>query len=134
MWCFFKSVQVFLIDLVCFQSKRYFKKHENLLRVFSTNHSQWFLKKKVGVLERSNLPTKLLKRGLLCSNFLNLNKDQKRFRQVERCNHEVAMGKFIKCGRFTYFLHFKFLRKEILFLFHWNLMHLCENSSTCPMA
>ena len=87
----------------------------------------------MGVLERSNLPTKLLKRGLLCSNFLNLNKDQ-RFRQVERCNHEVAIGKFIKCGRFTYFLHFKFLRKEILFLFHWNLMHLCENSSTCAMA
>ena len=32
-------------------------------------------KQTVGILEQSNLPTKLLPRGLLCSNFLNLNKD-----------------------------------------------------------
>ena len=36
------------------------------------------------------------------------------------------MGKYIKYGKFAYFLDSKFLMKETLFLFHLNVTRLCE--------
>ena len=42
---------------------------------FDQSQSMISEKQTMGILERSSLPTKLLTRGLLCSNFLNLNKD-----------------------------------------------------------